>query len=193
MSEPTPPTPPPGYQTPLRLRYPTAGLQAAAIALLVLAAPLLVWLSYTLRGDTAVVPPIDALGAIAALLAAIVVTVVVHEWVHGLAYQALGYKVSYGVSLHLGAAYAGAFGQWQRRGHNLLVALAPLLLLSPLLLLAVARGGPQTAQLAFAALLFNISGAVGDLYLAYRLLRMPPAALLYDADPKTMWYALPER
>ena len=191
MSE--PPTPPPGYRAPLRFRYPTMALQAAAIALLVLAAPLLVWLSYALRGDTAVVPPVGTLSVILALLGAIVVTVVVHEWVHGLAYQALGYKVSYGVSLHLGAAYAGAFGQWQRRGHNLLVALAPLLVLSPLLLLAVALGGPRVAQLAFAALLFNISGAVGDLYLAYRLLRMPPAALLYDADPKTMWYALPER
>lgn len=192
MTKPTPPTPPPGYQAPQRFRYPTLALQAAAVALLVLAAPLLVWLSYALRGDTAAVPPVVEIGAVLGLLGAILVTVLVHEWVHGLAYQLLGYRVSYGVSLHLGAAYAGAFGQWQRRTHNLLVALAPLLLLSPLLLLAVALGGPLLARLAFAALLFNISGAVGDLYLSYRLLRMPPAALLYDADPKTMWYALPD-
>ncbi|GAB4207498.1 MAG: hypothetical protein OHK0022_35850 [Roseiflexaceae bacterium] len=185
------PVPPVGYASPLRFRYPVAALQVASILLLVVAAPLLALLTFLLRGDLAAIPPVLALADVGLLLATIVVTVLVHELVHGLAYQALGYRVSYGVSLRLVAAYAAAFGQWQRRNHNLLVALAPLLVMTPLLLLLIVLGSPAMARLGFAALLFNSAGAVGDLYLAYRLLRAPAATLLYDADPKTMWMAFP--
>ncbi|HEU4325022.1 MAG TPA: DUF3267 domain-containing protein [Roseiflexaceae bacterium] len=189
--EAVPPVPPAGYGVPLRFRYPVAALQVASVLLLLVAAPLLALLAALLRGDMAAIPPVLGLVDVLVLLATIIATVLLHELVHGLAYRVLGYRVSYGVSLRLVAAYAAAFGQWQRRDHNLLVALAPLLVMTPLLLLLVALGGPTTARLAFAALLFNSAGAVGDLYLAYRLLRAPAATLLYDADPRTMWMAFP--
>ncbi len=190
-SEAVPPVPPAGYGAPLRFRYPVAVLQIASVLLLVVAAPLLALLTALLRGDTAAIPPVLGVVDVLALLATIVATVLLHELVHGLSYRALGYRVSYGVSLRLVAAYAAAFGQWQRRNHNLLVALAPLLVMTPLLLLLITLGGSTAARLGFAALLFNSAGAVGDLYLAYRLLRAPAATLLYDADPRTMWMAFP--
>lgn len=108
-------------------------------------------------------------------------TLVVHELLHGAVYTLLGYRVSYGFSAKLGAAYAAAFGQYQKRWHNLVAAATPLVVMTlvgvPLLTVPESR---VLAMSAFIVLLINTSGAVGDLYIMYRLLRMPRYTLLYD-------------
>ena len=48
------------------------------------------------------------------------------------------------------------------------------------------------SAVAVTALMMNTAGAVGDMYLAWRLLRMPRATLLYDKDVKTMLVYRPE-
>ena len=48
------------------------------------------------------------------------------------------------------------------------------------------------ALLAFFVLVVNTSGAVGDLSLAWRLLRMPPETLLYDVDARHSYIFYPE-
>src|SRR5262245_13659725 len=122
------PEPLPGYQPALRFEYPKLQLQLASVALIIIITPLLVVLTWLLQGKPGQFPlPIQpTFGDLMVVLATIIVTVLIHELIHGLVYQSLGYKVTYGVSLHLLAAYAGAFGQWQQRHHNILVALAPL-------------------------------------------------------------------
>ena len=187
------PDPPPGYQPALRFEYPKLQLQLAAVALIIIITPLLVVLTWLLQGRPGQFPlPIQpTFGDLMVVLATIMVTVLVHELIHGLVYQLLGYKVSYGVSLQLMAAYAGAFGQWQQRRHNILVALAPLVLLTLLLIPLLSVSQPTLVFIAFTALLFNIGGAVGDLYLVWRLLRWPATSLLYDVNTSTMLVFLP--
>jgi len=90
---------------------------------------------------------------------------VLHELTHGLVYRYLGYQVSYGVAPQLGAFYAAAFHQFQQRSDNLVVGIAPLVVLNVLLLPLLFVPIPLLAFAAFIALLFNTAGAAGDLYL----------------------------
>jgi hypothetical protein len=187
------PEPPPGYQPALKFEYPKLNLQLLAGGLIIVITPCLVVLTWLLQGRPGQFPlPIQpTFGDLMIVLATIIITILVHELIHGLVYQLLGYKVSYGVSLQLMAAYAGAFGQWQQRRHNILVALAPLVLLPLLLIPLLSVSQPTLVLIAFTALLFNTGGAVGDLYLVWRLLHWPATSLLYDVNTSTMLVFLP--
>jgi hypothetical protein len=188
------PDPPVGYRPAVQFHYPKLKLQIAALGVVVLVLPVLLFLAWIGQGRPAglflggISQPRDVLVA----LVTVVSITIIHEWVHGLAYRLLGYRVVYGASLHLGAAYAAAFGQWQTRDHNAVVALAPLVMLTLALAPLLLVPHPTVALAAIAALLMNIGGAVGDVYLAWRLLRLPRAALLYDVDVKTMLIYVPE-
>ncbi|MFL5800809.1 MAG: DUF3267 domain-containing protein [Roseiflexaceae bacterium] len=184
------PPPPPGYQPAERFQYPKLALQVVAIVVLLITTPLLLILIGFLQGWSGGIAFVAGLRDFGLVVLTVLIIVVVHELIHGLAYQLFGYRVTYGASLQLMAAYAGAFGQWQRRDHNIVVALAPLLVLTTLLPL-LASASPTLVLVGFTALLFNTGGAVGDLYLAWRLLRLPRATLLYDVDPQTMLIFLP--
>ena len=179
---------PAGYQSAIRLQYPKLKLQIAALIVLALATPLFLLLVWVLNRQPAGTPfvlvsgPLDLLPVAVTVLA----TTLVHEGIHGVAYRLLGYRVTFGVSRHLLAAYAAAFDQWQSRTHNLIVALAPLVVLTGILLPFLAVNNRAAVLAALAALMVNTAGAVGDLYLAWRLLRMPRGTLLYDKDDETM-------
>src|SRR5215213_1179161 len=95
-SSPLPP-PPAGYRPAERFHYPKLALQVAAIAVLLLAAPLLLILTGFLQNWLAsriafASGPRDFI----LVVLVVAVTVVVHELVHGLAYQLFGYRVTYG-------------------------------------------------------------------------------------------------
>jgi len=127
-----------------------------------------------------------------ALVGAITGVTVLHELVHGAVYRRLGYRVSYGVAPQLGAFYAATFHQFQRRNDNLVVGLAPLVVLNTALLPLLFVPIPLVAFGAFVALLFNTAGAAGDLYLAAALLRMPADAVMYDSDVRHCYVFYPE-
>ena len=189
-SPPDPPEPPEGYGEPTQFSYPGLWLSVGSLVLFVLSVAGFGELMAAIRGGapTEYTVGLAGIGVAAALSVA---TVVVHELVHGLAYRLLGYRVEYGIALNMGAAYAAAFGQFQTRGDNLAVGLAPLLaftvILTPLL-----AGPLPVALAAFLALVVNTSGAVGDLYLVWRLLRMPEGTLLYDVDIRHSYAYYPE-
>ena len=188
------PQPPPGYQPAILFQYPKVRLQVAAIILLAAITPLLFILAWVLQrqlawGSLAIVGRgTDLLLVIGVVL----VTTTLHELVHGMAYRLLGYRVTYGVSGHLLAAYAAAFKQWQTRVHNIMVALAPLVVLTGVFLPMIAIQNRTVVLIAVTALMMNSAGAVGDIYLIWRLMRMPRATLLYDVDVKTMLVYKPE-
>jgi hypothetical protein len=120
--------------------------------------------------------------ALATFLVVIVVTTVVHELIHGVVAGRYGYTVTYGAAPHMGAFYATPFHQFVTREHLIPVALAPLVVISlvglPLCFVPV----PWVAFAAFLALVFNATGAVGDLYITLLTLRLPPGTLFYDSD-----------
>jgi hypothetical protein len=182
------PLPPAGYQPAERFQYPKIKLQIAALVVLALVTPSLLALVWVLQRPSAESPLVLVSGGIDLLpiVGTVLATTTVHELVHGAAYRLLGYRVTFGVSGHLLAAYAAAFDQWQTRNHNLIVALAPLVALTGILLPMLAVESRVVVLVAVTALMMNTAGAVGDLYLAWRLLRMPRATLLYDIDVKTM-------
>ena len=188
------PQPPAGYQSAVRFQYPKIKLQIAALALLAAITPFILFLAWMLQRPSVGRPFIIVNGftdLLPVIVTALAITII-HELVHGLTYQLLGYKVSYGVSAHLFAAYAAAFKQWQKRNHNLAVALAPLVILTGLFLPMLAIQNRVVVLVAVTALMMNTAGAVGDMYLCWQLLRMPRTTLLYDMDIKTMLVYKPE-
>ena len=186
------PEPLAGYQPGFHARYPALAINLSAAALFCVAVPLLLYLTWVLQGrsPTCAAFPFTAADAILLWLAAFV-TAALHEWLHGRALRLCGYQPSYGIAWRILAAYAGAFGQFQRRNHALAVALTPLLVITAVALPLLAAAQHTVVVLAFAALLVNTSGAVGDLYLVWLLLRLPRHALLYDVDPRHTLVFLP--
>ncbi|MDM8527874.1 DUF3267 domain-containing protein [Anaerolineales bacterium HSG24] len=186
------PPPPDGYQPAIRFVYPKIMLNLAAILLLLIIVPILLVVSWLLQGLSLDFLRLHTMWELPLILVTLIATITVHELVHGLTYKWLGYRVTYGVSWQLFAAYAAAFGQFQTRNHNLLTALTPLLSLTILLLPLLTISHPTIALLGFLSILFNIGGSVGDIYLAWRLLNLPPQTLMYDHDVTTMLIYLRE-
>lgn len=139
-------------------------------------------ISFTVRSGSVAIAFVGAIGVIS----------VFHELTHGLVYRYLGYQVSYGVAPQLGAFYAAAFHQFQQRSDNLVVGIAPLVVLNVLLLPLLFVPIPLLAFAAFIALLFNTAGAAGDLYLVAVLLHSPSGTIMYDSDIRHSYIFYPE-
>ncbi len=125
-----------------------------------------------------------SVGMVVFFLAGIVVfvgTLVLHEAIHGLVFRRLGYRVSYGFAPKIPALYTAAFDQFVARRDNMLVGVAPLVVIT-LVAVPLLAGPIPIALVAYFVLLVNTSGAVGDCYLLWRLWQMPPGTVLYDAD-----------
>jgi len=199
------PAAPAGYQPPQPFRYSLAVLLGLVIMLVPVAAVVFGGLLWYAQGSaldavfsveetaTSVTVTLTSGLVAVACVGAVVVVTVLHELVHGLVYRWYGYRVSYGVAPQLGAFYAATFHQFQARNHNLIVGIAPLVLLNGLLLPVLFVPVPLLAFAAFLALLFNTAGAAGDLYLVATLLRTPAGSLMYDSDIRHSYIFYPER
>lgn len=189
------PDPPAGYDPATEFRYsmPVLALAALVVAPVAMAlyGAVLWWaqgpaaveaVATVTETETGVAFTVDV-GSLLALFAVVaVVTVVVHELVHGVVFGRFGYDASYGAAPHVGAFYATPFHQFVRREHVPPVALAPLVVASLVGLPIIAFSPPLAAFLAFEALVFNAIGSVGDLYAAIHSARLPADSLYYDSD-----------
>jgi len=116
-----------------------------------------------------------------AILAMAILTVVVHELLHGLALRCYGARPAYGVLWNGMMFYATAAGHAFPRNAYLVIALAPLVGLSLVALGVLAL--PLPGWLTFAVILcaaFNVGSAWGDLWLVRTALRYPRAAYIVD-------------
>ncbi|MFU1783484.1 DUF3267 domain-containing protein [Haloarcula japonica] len=198
------PVTPPGYQPPQSFRYSPVVLLGLVMVLLPVAAVVFGWLLWYAQGtaldavfsveETATSITFTLTSGLVAVtfVVAIVAVTVLHELVHGVVYHWFGYDVSYGVAPQLGAFYAAAFHQFQHRTHNIIVGIAPLVVLDALFLPMLFVPIPLLAFAAFLALLFNTAGAAGDLYLVATLLRTPAGSLMYDSDIRHSYMFCPE-
>jgi hypothetical protein len=197
------PATPAGYEPPRQFRYSLVALLGLVAVLLPVAAVVfggVLW--YAQGAALGSVFPVEETatsvtvtltpGAAVACVGAVVAVTVAHELVHGLVYRWYGYRVSYGVAPQLGAFYAATFHQFQRRDHNVVAGIAPLVVLDTLLLPLLFAPVPLVALAAFVALLFNTAGAAGDLYLVAALLRTPSGSLMYDSDIRHSYLFSPE-
>lgn len=121
------------------------------------------------------------------LLLAPVLTVVLHEMFHGIVFRAFGARPRFGFKLwtRFGPVfYTAAPGSYLRRAEFLAVGLAPLTLLT-LVLVAVLLILPSNNTLYFAVWLatgLNVGGSVGDLYFVRKILSFPRECFFEDRE-----------
>ncbi|MDX9956587.1 MAG: DUF3267 domain-containing protein, partial [Anaerolineae bacterium] len=114
-------------------------------------------------------------------VAMLLMTLVSHELLHGLALRYYGAKPTYGILWKALMFYATAAGHAFRRNAYVVIALAPLVGLSVLGLLLLML--PLPVWLALPVVLcaaFNVGSAVGDLWLVRVASRYPHSAYIVD-------------
>ncbi len=118
------------------------------------------------------------------LVVGLLLTYIPHELVHGISMRWQGARPQFGVIVEkygFFAFYTTAPGYAFRRSAYCVITLAPLMGLSALYLLLLALIRDATWAGAFVlALAFNLSGSVGDLYIAGMLLPYPASAFVID-------------
>ncbi len=103
-----------------------------------------------------------------------------HEAIHGLAILWTGHKPRFGMELNKGILYATADNALFRRREFVVIALAPLVVISAGALLGtLLLPGSAYIPVTLAAAL-NANGAIGDLWMARAVLRYPPDMLVRD-------------
>ncbi len=121
------------------------------------------------------------LGEIGMILLGIVLTLVLHELVHGMVMRAYGATPQYGVIWKQMMFYATAPGFAFPRNGYIVIALAPLVFISVLVVLGMwaLQGTLWVALLTICGTL-NASGAVGDMWITSIVLRYPVTARIVD-------------
>ncbi len=181
---------PNGYREAYALRLSASSrtilaLNFGAIVLLVPAVALFLWPAVArglLAQDLVFTLSFSALDALILLVGTIGV-VLAHEVVHGLVMRVFGARPRYGIKWELLAAYATASGHYFGRDQFLVIALAPLLTLTPLLWVAAWWAPPGAGWMALAlAGILNTVGAIGDLFMSWKALIHPASALVLDEE-----------
>ncbi|MBD2431456.1 MULTISPECIES: DUF3267 domain-containing protein [Fischerella] len=118
--------------------------------------------------------------------------IIIHELIHGVAFAAFGGSPRYGVGVKFFLPYAYATSPGTRFSRNayLVIDLAPLVVIDLLCLVLVAIF-PQAAWLGL-VVVFNTSGASGDLWMATLLLRCPASIEVEDRHTGMAIYAPPD-
>ncbi|SRR5579883_1770139 len=104
----------------------------------------------------------------------------IHEAIHALAFLFWGGRPHFGARLPL-VLYCGAREQLFRRTPYLTIGLAPLVVIS-LVGIILPFLSPPLAFYAFFALVGNLSGAVGDIWVVRRLLQLPAHVWVEDTE-----------
>lgn len=115
------------------------------------------------------------------VVAGLVVTIVLHELTHGLVMRWFGARPTYGVLWKALAFYATSPGYAFPRQAFIVIALAPLVGLSGLVVagLWLWQGTAWVALLAICGVI-NAGGAIGDLWMTAIVLRYPASAYVMD-------------
>jgi hypothetical protein len=115
-----------------------------------------------------------------------IITLVIHELIHGLAFRVFGGKVRYGMGRTgiLPYFYATSPGTPFSLGQMYVIGMAPFIVLSIAALAAVSLLPSMTTYLAI-AFIGNFSGAVGDLWLMTQIMRFQRFRAVTVVDEKT--------
>lgn len=112
------------------------------------------------------------------LLGAIIVYMVLHELVHGIAMKMCGTKkIKYGFTGVY--AFAGSNDYYDKRSY-IVIALAPIVVWGVVLLVLNLLVPVQWFWIVYWVQVSNLSGAAGDLYVTYRFSRLPQDILVQD-------------
>jgi hypothetical protein len=129
----------------------------------------------------------DSLLFIGELLIVFALMVVLHEGLHGLCFWAFtGERPKFAFKVYY--ASAAAPGWFFPRGLYLVTALAPLVGITLICLAMLAWMPVAFAVPAFLLLVFNTSGAVGDIWVALRLFFLPSSTYIKDDGDRIEFY-----
>ncbi len=114
-------------------------------------------------------------------LVGIVLTIVLHELIHGLFMRIYGATPRYGILWNEMMFYATSPGYAYRRNNYLVIALAPFVFISILVVLGmwIFQGTLWVVLLGICGTI-NASGAIGDIWIMVIVLRYAAAALIMD-------------
>lgn len=166
----------PGYRLLAWERIPLGRVSVIGLVSLPVWFVLFAALTGLLGGPSEVEVQFTLSGLVIGLLVCLIGVPVLHEAVHGLVAMLAGARPRYG----LGPGYAyTTFDEPVGRGAYLAIGLAPLIVLS-VLGVALQLLVPAIIGVTQLALVVNAAGAVGDLWMAWRLRTVPADALIYD-------------
>ena len=115
------------------------------------------------------------------LLLSLVLVLILHEWVHGLTMQAYGARPRYGIIWKGLMLYASAHGYAFRRNQYVVIALAPLVVLSLLACLSILLLATyQVVWFIPAYAVVNGAGSIADIWISFIVLRYPSYAYVVD-------------
>ena len=109
-----------------------------------------------------------------------VISIPLHEFIHGLAIRRAGHKPRYGVILSKGAFYATADNALFWRADFIFIALAPLVGITLLGLLLVFLLPDTLGYYVSLGVIFNAANSIGDLWMTGVVRRYPPTTLVRD-------------
>ncbi len=108
----------------------------------------------------------------------IIIYMVLHELVHGVAMKMCGTKkVKYGFTGMY--AYAGSEDYYEKKSY-IFIALAPVVLWGIVIAIVNAFVPYEWFWIVYIIQITNLSGAAGDLLVTFKFLRMPSDILVYD-------------
>lgn len=116
-----------------------------------------------------------------ALMVGMLLTLMLHELIHGVAMQLYGAHPRYGILWRRMMLYATDPAYAHPRNRYIVIALAPFVCISTLVVLAMwAFAGTAWVPLLAICGVINASGAAGDMWMTLIVLRYPPSAYIVD-------------
>jgi hypothetical protein len=115
-------------------------------------------------------------------LPVVMLVLFIHELIHAAAIRLVGHQPRIGAKLHKGVLYATADGAYFRRGEFILVALAPLMVISLAGMLLMMTLPDALGYWISLAVVLNAGGAIGDLWMTVVVLQHPATALIRDEE-----------
>ena len=113
------------------------------------------------------------------VLGPMIVFILVHELIHGAFFWIFSHSRPI-FGLRSGYAYAAAPGWYFPRGQYLVIALAPLVLISILGMALVAVLPAGTIVAILVGVVANAAGSVGDIWIAFLVIREPSKIVIED-------------
>jgi len=121
------------------------------------------------------------LSEISLVIVGIMLTFVLHELTHGLVMQMFGAKPRYGIIWKGLMLYATSPGYAYRRNNYVVIALAPFVFISVLVVLGIwVLQGTSWVSLLWICGTVNASGAIGDMWITMIVLRYAATACVMD-------------
>lgn len=141
------------------------------------------WIFFTLAASLGKLPTEFVFSPVSfgVILLGILLTLILHELTHGMVMRIFGARPRYGVLWKQMMFYATSPGFAYRRNDYVLIALAPLVFISVLVVLGMwlLQGTSWVALLSVCGVM-NASGAVGDLWITAIVLRHANTAYVMD-------------